>query len=203
MGRFVCVNDLATRKMMVLSGGQKSRVAFACLAIMKPHLLILDEPTNHLDVETVAALAKVTLMSPHFTINFTPVSTFPSFPPVTIHVFYLFLLTLIDFRLLKSSKEALSWFLTMKDWFLWLVTRFGIAETRLSNESKVDLKLIDKLSCKTLKRVESTNTKNKTVKKVYPQTTHCWWPISDGWIIGNIICTVMLHNLCTMARIKV
>ena len=59
MGRFGCVNDLATRKMMVLSGGQKSRVAFACLAIMKPHLLILDEPTNHLDVETVAALAKV------------------------------------------------------------------------------------------------------------------------------------------------
>ena len=59
LGRFGCVNDLATRKMMVLSGGQKSRVAFACLAIMKPHLLILDEPTNHLDVETVAALAKV------------------------------------------------------------------------------------------------------------------------------------------------
>merc|ERR1711990_1383045 len=58
LGRFGCVNDLATRKMMVLSGGQKSRVAFACLAIMKPHLLILDEPTNHLDVETVAALAK-------------------------------------------------------------------------------------------------------------------------------------------------
>ena len=47
---------------MVLSGGQKSRVAFACLAIMKPHLLILDEPTNHLDVETVAALAKVKLI---------------------------------------------------------------------------------------------------------------------------------------------
>ena len=51
--------------MMVLSGGQKSRVAFACLAIMKPHLLILDEPTNHLDVETVAALAKVKL-NPYF-----------------------------------------------------------------------------------------------------------------------------------------
>ena len=44
--------------MMVLSGGQKSRVAFACLAITRPHLLILDEPTNHLDVETVAALAQ-------------------------------------------------------------------------------------------------------------------------------------------------
>ena len=58
LGRFGCVNDLATRKMMVLSGGQKSRVAFACLAITRPHLLILDEPTNHLDVETVAALAE-------------------------------------------------------------------------------------------------------------------------------------------------
>jgi len=58
LGRFGCVNDLATRKMMVLSGGQKSRVAFACLAISRPHLLILDEPTNHLDVETVAALAE-------------------------------------------------------------------------------------------------------------------------------------------------
>jgi ATP-binding cassette subfamily F protein 3 len=44
--------------MNVLSGGQKSRVAFARLAIIKPHLLILDEPTNHLDIESVAALGE-------------------------------------------------------------------------------------------------------------------------------------------------
>lgn len=58
LGGFGCVGDLATRKMNVLSGGQKSRVAFARLAIIKPHLLILDEPTNHLDIESVAALGE-------------------------------------------------------------------------------------------------------------------------------------------------
>ena len=39
-----------------LSGGQKSRVAFAVLFAHVPNFLILDEPTNHLDIETIEAL---------------------------------------------------------------------------------------------------------------------------------------------------
>ena len=39
-----------------LSGGQKARVVFASISLMRPHLLILDEPTNHLDMESVQAL---------------------------------------------------------------------------------------------------------------------------------------------------
>ena len=39
-----------------LSGGQKSRVAFAIGAFPKPQLLIMDEPTNHLDADTIDAL---------------------------------------------------------------------------------------------------------------------------------------------------
>lgn len=39
-----------------LSGGQKARVLFAKLSLMRPHILILDEPTNHLDIESVEAL---------------------------------------------------------------------------------------------------------------------------------------------------
>mmetsp|Transcript_64749 Transcript_64749/g.127361 ORF Transcript_64749/g.127361 Transcript_64749/m.127361 type:complete len:96 (+) Transcript_64749:1-288(+) len=39
-----------------MSGGQKSRVAFALLAFARPNLIVMDEPTNHLDLETIDAL---------------------------------------------------------------------------------------------------------------------------------------------------
>jgi ATP-binding cassette, subfamily F, member 3 len=45
------------QKMELLSGGQKSRVAFACLSLTNPHILVLDEPSNHLDIEAMDALA--------------------------------------------------------------------------------------------------------------------------------------------------
>ena len=43
--------------MELLSGGQKSRVAFACLSLTNPHILVLDEPSNHLDIEAMDALS--------------------------------------------------------------------------------------------------------------------------------------------------
>lgn len=45
-------NDLLDMKLCNLSGGQKSKVAFARLLYSKPEILLLDEPTNHLDVTT-------------------------------------------------------------------------------------------------------------------------------------------------------
>jgi ABC-type transporter Mla maintaining outer membrane lipid asymmetry ATPase subunit MlaF len=48
--------SLALQPMRTLSGGQKSRAAFAQIMWQKPHILLLDEPTNHLDIDAVEAL---------------------------------------------------------------------------------------------------------------------------------------------------
>ncbi|XP_031574330.1 ATP-binding cassette sub-family F member 3-like [Actinia tenebrosa] len=58
LGRYGVSGDLATRPLLSLSGGQKSRVIFSLMTNACPNLLILDEPTNHLDMETIEALAK-------------------------------------------------------------------------------------------------------------------------------------------------
>lgn len=57
LGKFGITGDLALQSIETLSGGQKSRVAFASMIMSNPHMLVLDEPTNHLDVESIEALA--------------------------------------------------------------------------------------------------------------------------------------------------
>lgn len=48
------LSNLVDRRMQDLSGGQKSKVAFARVLFENAGLLLLDEPTNHLDVATKA-----------------------------------------------------------------------------------------------------------------------------------------------------
>nr|XP_056705507.1 ATP-binding cassette sub-family F member 3 [Euleptes europaea] len=57
LGCYGVSGELAVRPVASLSGGQKSRVAFAQMTMPCPNFYILDEPTNHLDMETIEALA--------------------------------------------------------------------------------------------------------------------------------------------------
>ncbi|MBQ8659333.1 MAG: ABC-F family ATP-binding cassette domain-containing protein [Bacilli bacterium] len=45
-------SDLLDMKLKDLSGGQKSKIAFARLLYSNPEIVLLDEPTNHLDVDS-------------------------------------------------------------------------------------------------------------------------------------------------------
>lgn len=58
LGKFGLTGKTHTNAINLLSGGQKSRVMFAKIALHNPHILFLDEPTNHLDIQSVDALAE-------------------------------------------------------------------------------------------------------------------------------------------------
>jgi ATP-binding cassette subfamily F protein 3 len=56
LGCMLFTGDTVNKKIKILSGGEKSRVALAKTLVNQSNFMILDEPTNHLDIQSIEML---------------------------------------------------------------------------------------------------------------------------------------------------
>jgi len=64
LGRFLFSGEDATKKVGVLSGGEKVRCMFGKIVLTGANALLLDGPTNHLDLESITALNNALIRFP-------------------------------------------------------------------------------------------------------------------------------------------
>ena len=68
LGRMLFSGDEATKKINVLSGGERVRCMLSKMMLAESNVLIMDEPTNHLDLESITALNEGLIKFPEVTL---------------------------------------------------------------------------------------------------------------------------------------
>lgn len=64
LGAFLFTGEDSGKKVSVLSGGERARLALACMILSDTNLLIMDEPTHHLDIQAKQRLKEALIEYP-------------------------------------------------------------------------------------------------------------------------------------------
>ncbi|MBR1516673.1 MAG: ABC-F family ATP-binding cassette domain-containing protein [Bacteroidales bacterium] len=113
LGSFLFDSDDIDKKVKVLSGGEKARLALAKLLLVPSNLLVLDEPTNHLDMDSKDILKNAllqydgTLIIVSHDRDFLQglTDTLYEFRDGEVHEFKGDIFEFLDYRKLQSLKE--------------------------------------------------------------------------------------------------
>ena len=80
MGRMLFSGEEGTKKLNVLSGGERVRVMLSRMMIAGANVLVMDEPTNHLDMESITSLNNGLIKFPGVnSVHITGSSVYPDY----------------------------------------------------------------------------------------------------------------------------
>ena len=156
LGSFLFNNDDVFKKVKVLSGGEKSRVALAKILLTKANLIVLDEPTNHLDYNSKLVLQDALV---NFSGSLVIVSHDIDFlKPIVNKV--------LEIRKLKSTlfPGGIEYYLSKRDSIIEREDSDNLSKDKTDTLTRKDQKRIDAENRK--KRYEATKILKKEVVKL-------------------------------------
>jgi len=154
LGGFGFHGDKALEVIAPFSGGEKARMALACVAWLTPNLLIMDEPTNHLDIEMRSALTMA-------------LQYFPGAIVIVSHDRHLLKATVDEYWLVDQGKISV-FDGDLEDYHAYIAQRPDEVNTTTTNDSAkpvVDRKEQKRIEAEKRQRLAPLRKKQQTAEK--------------------------------------